>query len=534
MTGSGGSLDRWDRDERYQQLVELAPDGILVHDGERIVLANHAAVLLAGAASREELAGLPIDAILHPPYLKSVQLQLTNGICPAGDAPPVRDTLHRLDGAEVEVEVRAVAFVDHGRLSAHLIIRDITERLAAEETARQMEERVRQAQRLETVGALAGGVAHEVNNMMGVVVGIGGFLLQDERLPEDCLVDVRKVVHAAERAAAVSRQLLTFSRRAPHQPRVVDLCDVVLGTEPVVRRLLGEERMLTIEACAVLPVWIDPTQLEQVVVNLALNARDAMGAGGVLTLLAAEQALPHGATAADGAAIPPGAYATLVVRDTGVGMDAETRGRVFEPFFTTKPIGQGTGLGLPAVEGVIRQHNGFITVESEPWVGTTFTLRLPILPISELVEEPDLPPRPAVDATPTGATVLVVDDEAAVRDIVARSLTRGGFRPMLAADGGEALELVDRDGPPRLVITDVMMPGIGGAELARRLKARWPAMPIIFMSGYSADELELQNLPGFEGGLLEKPFSPDDLVARATAALSRRESPERHGGPIRP
>jgi PAS domain S-box-containing protein len=521
MTGRGGPRDRWERDERYQQLVELAPDGILVHDGERIVLANAAAVQLAGAASRDELAGLPIDAILHPPYLNSVQLHLMNGSGPPGTAPPVRDTLHRLDGAEVEVEVRAVAFVDHGRLSAHLIIRDITERLAAEVTARQLDERVQQAQRLETVGALAGGVAHEVNNMMAVVVGIGSFLLQDERMPDDCLADVRKIVQAAERAAAVSRQLLTFSRRAPHQPRVIDLCEVVLGTEPVVRRLLGEERMLTIEACTALPVWIDPTQLEQVIVNLALNARDAMTPGGVLTITAAAQQLPRGIVAADGADIPAGAYATLVVRDTGAGMDAATRARIFEPFFTTKAIGHGTGLGLPAVEGVIRQHNGFVTVESEPWIGTAFTLFLPLSSDSPLGEGPGLPPQPPADPAPTRGTVLVVDDEPGVRDIVARSLQRGGCRPMEAGDGAEALALVEREGPPELVVTDLMMPGIGGAELARQLRTRWPALPIIFMSGYSAETLDLRNLAGVEIGLLEKPFSPDDLVAKVTAALSR-------------
>jgi len=520
MTGRGGIRDRWERDERYQQLVELAPDGILVHDGERIVLANAAAVQLAGAVSRDELAGLPIDAILHPPYLKSVQLQITDGIGPVGSAPPVRDTLHRLDGAEVEVEVRAVAFVDHGRLSAHLIIRDITERLAAEDRARQMDERVQRAERMETVGALAGGVAHEVNNMMGVVVGIGGLLLQDGRMPEDCLADIRKIVQAAERAAAVSRQLLTFSRRAPHQPRVVDLCGVVLGTEPVIRRLLGEDRRLTIEACTALPVWIDPGQLEQVVVNLALNARDAMAPGGVLTITAAEQQLARGAVAADGAAIPAGAYATLEVRDTGSGMDATTRTRIFEPFFTTKPFGHGTGLGLPAVEGVVRQHNGFITVESEPGVGTALTLYLPISSDSQLSENPGEPPRPHADPAPTGATVLVVDDEPAVRDIVARSLKRAGFRPMEAASGSEALALVERKGPPELVVTDLMMPGIGGAELARQLRTRWPALPIIFMSGYSAESLDLRNLAGVDAGLLEKPFTPDALVARVTAALA--------------
>jgi CheY-like chemotaxis protein len=202
-------------------------------------------------------------------------------------------------------------------------------------------------------------------------------------------------------------------------------------------------------------------------------------------------------------------------------MDAATRARIFEPFFTTKAIGHGTGLGLPAVEGVIRQHNGFVTVESEPWVGTAFSLYLPISLDSPLSADPGVPPHPRADPAPTGATVLVVDDEPGVRDIVARSLRRGGFRAMEAGNGGEALALVEREGPPELVVTDLMMPGIGGVELARQLRARWPALPIIFMSGYSAETLDLRNPSGFEGGLLEKPFAPDDLVAKVTAALSR-------------
>ncbi len=521
MTGRKGKGGSWKRDERYQQLVELAPDSILVHDGERIVLGNAAAARLAGAASREQLVDLPIDTFLDPPYLKAVQTQLTHSVGPSGPAPPVRDTFRRLDGSEVEVEVRAVAFMDHGRPSAHLIIRDITERLAGEEAARQMEERLQQAQRMEAVGALAGGMAHEVNNMMGVVLGFGDFLLRDARVPADCLGDVQEIMKAADRAAAVTRQLLAFGRRAIHRPQAVDLGAAVREAEPVVRQLLGEARQLVVVTDTPLRVWVDPGQLQQVVVNLALNARDAMPAGGTLTLTTAETELGSGMAGADCGAIPAGRYATLHVRDTGTGMDAATQARIFEPFFTTKPLGQGTGLGLSAAHGILKQNDGCITVVSAPGEGTAFTVYLPVLSPGNLVERTGEPPALGAAAPTAGATVLVVDDEPAVRAIVARSLEEAGFRVLQASDGGDALELVDRHGPPQLVLTDLTMPGIGGLPLARRLKARWPAIPVVFMSGYSAEELRQQGTIGIEEPLIQKPFSPGGLVASVAAALAR-------------
>jgi len=520
VTGREGQRADWGRDERYQQLVELAPDAILIHDGERIVLANASAVRLAGATHRSQLVGLPIDTFLDPPYLKAVQTQLTDSVSPAELAPPVRDTFRRLDGSAVEVEVRAVAFMDRGRPSAHLVIRDITERLAVEQAVRQAQEHVQQAQKMESVGALAGGVAHEINNMVQVVLGFSDFLVRDSRLPEECLTDVREIMRAAERAAVVTRQLLAFSRRAVRRPEVVDLGAAVRDAEPVVRRLLGEGRRLVVVADAAPRVWADPGQLQQVIINLALNARDAMAAGSTLTITATEIDLPAGTAAADGVAIPAGRYGALRVCDTGAGIDAAIQGRIFEPFFTTKPAGQGTGLGLAAAHGVLAQNSGYITVASAPGQGATFTVYLPVLP-ADLVERPREPPRDGAAAAPAGATILVVDDEPAVRAIAARILKRAGFRVLQAPDGAGALELVERHGPPETVLTDVMMPGISGAELARRLKERWPGLPIVFMSGYSAEELHRQGATASEGDLIQKPFMPDALVASVAAALSR-------------
>jgi two-component system cell cycle sensor histidine kinase/response regulator CckA len=209
------------------------------------------------------------------------------------------------------------------------------------------------------------------------------------------------------------------------------------------------------------------------------------------------------------------------VRDTGAGMDAATQARIFEPFFTTKPVGQGTGLGLAAAHGLVAQNRGYITVASAPGQGATFTVYLPIAPVADKVERRVEPPRAGADAPHAGATVLVVDDEPSVRSIAARILTRAGFRVLQAPDGADALELVDLHGPPQVVLTDVMMPVIGGAELARRLKERWPALPVIFMSGYSAEVLYRQGTTDLEGELIEKPFAADALVAGVAAALAR-------------
>ncbi|MEP7347430.1 MAG: ATP-binding protein, partial [Gemmatimonadaceae bacterium] len=299
----------------------------------------------------------------------------------ADPAAPVRDTLHRLDGSDLEVEVRAVAFIDQGHPSAHLVIRDISQRLATEHAERLMKERLHQAQRMESVGALAGGVAHEVNNMLQVILGFGEFLLGDARMPEECLADVREIIRAGDRAAAVTRQLLAYSRRDIHRPQVVDLSRAVRDTEPMIRLLLGSDRQLVVVADVELLVRVDPGQFEQVMINLGLNARDATPVDGTIHIATAEAVLSEDTPAVHGIVIPAGRYATVVVRDNGVGMDAKVLAQIFEPFFTTKPVGEGTGLGLAAAFGVLTQNKGFMTVASAPDQGATFTVYLPALPL---------------------------------------------------------------------------------------------------------------------------------------------------------
>jgi two-component system cell cycle sensor histidine kinase/response regulator CckA len=512
-----------DRDERYDRLVELAPDGILIHDGEQIVMANTAAVRLAGADHRDQLIGRPIDTFLNPPYFKAVQEQLVRSGDPAALVPSVRDTFRRLDGSGIEVEVTAIPFMDRGQASAHLVIRDITERLAAQATVRQAEEYLRQAQKMEAVGVLAGGVAHEVNNMMSVTLGFAEFLLHDPAMPKDRLPDLREIIKAADRAAAVTRELLAFSRRAFHKPEVLDLNAVVRELGPMVRRLLGEGRQLTVALGSRCRVWFDRGQLEEIVVNLALNARDAMPSGGTLTITTAEAAVESGVSGYAGVSIPGGHYGLIVVRDTGVGMDPATQARIFEPFFTTKPAGEGTGLGLAAAYGIMEQNKGYIAVASAPGQGTTFRLYLPLSPEDVVSERMGEPP-PSAAGSPAGMTVLVVEDEPAVRAVVVRSLERGGLRVLQASDAAVALQVAGGEVRPDIVLTDLMMPGIGGAELARRLKARWPGLPVLFMSGYSEEDLRREGLVDPEGVIIQKPFKPEILLRSVHAAFAGRSA----------
>jgi two-component system cell cycle sensor histidine kinase/response regulator CckA len=290
----------------------------------------------------------------------------------------------------------------------------------------------------------------------------------------------------------------------------------------MIRRLLGEGRQLTIALGSPCRVWADKGQLEEVVVNLALNARDAMPSGGTLAINTAEVTLGDGASGYAGVSIPRGHYGLIAVRDTGVGMDAATQARVFEPFFTTKPEGEGTGLGLAAAYGIMEQNKGYIAVTSAPGQGTTFRLYLPLSPDNVVSERMEEPPPLRTAGIPAGMTVLVVEDEPAVRAVVVRSLERGGFRVLQASDAAVALQVADREGRPDLVLTDLMMPGIGGAELGRRLKARWPGLPVLFMSGYSAEDLRGQGLLDPDGVTIQKPFKPDVLLRSVQAGLTGR------------
>ncbi len=521
-------LDRAERDARYEQLVELAPDGILLHDGDRIVGANAAAQALVGATSREQLVGQPVEAFLTPPFLKGVEEQLTGGRRADASAPAIRETLHRLDGADLDVEVRALPFVDHGRPAAHLVIRDISERLAIEQLARENATRLQDAQKMEAVGALAGGVAHEVNNMMQVVLGGGAVLLEDETLTQSQRKDLEQILSAAERAATVTQQLLAFSRHAAHQPVAVDLAAAVHGLVPTLRRLLGDQCELLVSFEKSPRVLVDPGQLQQMVVNLALNARDATPSGGSVTISAGPTAVPQDVRDVDGADIPPGAYGSLVVQDTGHGMDEALQARIFEPFFTTKPRGRGTGLGLAAVHGILAQSGGHLTLASAPGEGTTFTLYLPIAPATapHAISVGRVASIPRSAPGTRAAMILVVDDEPALRAIATRILKRSGYQTISAADGATALALIESDGVPDLVLSDLQMPGMSGVVLLREIRRRWPSVRVLLMSGNATEALEGSEPVVDVGQLLEKPFTPTAMLTAVAAQLAMAAGPD--------
>jgi signal transduction histidine kinase/CheY-like chemotaxis protein len=388
---------------------------------------------------------------------------------------------------------------------------DVTQR-------REVEEQLRQVQRMEAVGRLAGGMAHETNNQMAVVLGFADFVLGRTDLAERVREDVEQIRKAAERTAGITSQLLAFSRRQLARPRVLNLNEIVTEFEPVLRRAMSADCDLVLRCAPDLgPVKADPGQLEQVLLNLALNACDAMPHGGTLTVETANLALtPEYVRQKAGVQVRPGPYARISISDTGHGMSRETLGRIFEPFYTTKPVGQGTGLGLATVYGLVKQADGYIWVYSEPGIGTTFKVYLPIITPDEAVE----PVSEEGSTLGSGETVLVVEDEPDVRRMAARSLAEAGYSVLEAAGGEEALAIVLEAGSPlRVVLTDVVMPDGNGRELGARIAEIRPELPLIFMSGYTDEDVIRRGLLERGQRFIQKPFSPEALARLVHDAL---------------
>jgi CheY-like chemotaxis protein len=357
--------------------------------------------------------------------------------------------------------------------------------------------------------------------VLTVVKSFSEFLLEDLDQLDPRRADVEEIAKAADRAAALTRKLLAFSRKQVMRPEALDLNGVVTAMEKMLRRLIGDEvRIATALDPDLLPVEADPSSVEQVIMNLAINARDAMPDGGTLTIRTRNETLGRGDAAW---AVRPGRYAMLSVSDTGYGMDAATQARAFEPFFTTKPQGQGTGLGLAMVYGIVKQSGGHVWVESKPGEGTTFTVFLPQpQQLEGAVVGPGLRasenPHPAHAGG--GETILVVDDEEAVRSSARRALERAGYDVISATDGSDALRLfTEHDGGIHMVITDVVMPGLGGRELVGRLKIMKPNIPVLFVSGYTEEGVRRQGVLEPGAAYLEKPFTPEQLLRKVREVL---------------
>jgi PAS domain S-box-containing protein len=387
---------------------------------------------------------------------------------------------------------------------------------------RLIEERARQSERMEVIGQLAGGVAHEANNQMTVVLGAASFLLSRSDLPASARKDLEYVREAAERTAAITAQLLAFSRRQVLQTRILELDEVVQGLDGVLRRALGERSTLVLQLRAQGRIKADPGQLAQVLLNLVLNARDAMPLGGRVTIETRLTELTDAyARQRPGVAIRPGQYAVLSVSDTGHGMGPDTLSRLFEPFYTTKPIGKGTGLGLATVYGIVKQSGGYVWAYSEVGLGSTFKVYLPLEQEAAAVQPTSSPPAPA-----GGGTILLIEDEPAVRLMTSRSLQEYGYGVVEASGSHQALGVLEGgDGRIDLLVTDVVLPGMDGPELARRAAELRPELPVLFMSGYTDEEILRRGLLREGQPFLQKPFTPEALAAKVAALLNEGRSP---------
>ncbi len=507
--------------QRFVSLVENSGDFIAMASLDwQVVYLNKAGRELVGLASEELGSGVAVADLWDGDTRAVVDADVLPRIA-SGQSWTFDGRLrHARTGEPLDVECSAFGIRDAptGRvLAGAFVLRDLTQRM-------RVEEHLRQAQRMEAIGRVAGGVAHEVNNMMTVILGFCTFLSRSMADEDARQEDVGQIARAADRAADVSRQLLAYSRRQLLQPQVLELNAVLLDMESVLRRLMGEDRELVFRLAPQLG-WVktDRAQFEQVIINLALNARDAMAQGGRLAfetatvVLSGDDGHRH-----PGTLVRPGVYIMVSVSDSGRGMDPTTQAQIFEPFFTTKPVGHGTGLGLSTAYGIIKQSDGYIWVYSEPGQGSTFRVYLPQVEESgERVSWAE--PQPAPKGQ--GERVLVVEDEALVRDFACRFLHGEGYVTAEAEDGREALELLRRDpGTFDLVLSDVVMPRMGGREFADHLSRLRPGLPVLFMSGYTNDEIMRRGLLEPGAPFLAKPFSPETLSTKVREVLDQAGS----------
>ncbi|MFN2369857.1 MAG: ATP-binding protein [Candidatus Krumholzibacteriia bacterium] len=498
-------------ESRYRDLFERSADAILIIDQGRFVECNDATVAMLRYGSRQEILQT------HPSELSPECQPDGRHSYEKADEMMAAAFAHgshrfewehrRADGEVFPVEVLLTAVPRGERQVLHVVWRDITDR-------RRLEEELRQAQKMEAVGKLAGGIAHDFNNLL-MAIGGNAELLEAGLGPDAAGTEyLQEIRRGCARAASLVEQLLAFSRKSLRQPRVVELGGVLVGLERMLARLLGEDIEIVTRLCPdPLPVLVDPHQLEQVVLNLATNARDAMPDGGRLTF-----ATSRAPAAPDAAPCPDGAWAVLTATDTGAGIAPADLPRVFDPFFTTKEQGRGTGLGLSTVYGIVKQSGGDVTVASEPGRGTTFRVQLPL---SGQAPAPEEPPAAVADAGGT-ETILLVEDEPTLIRLVAKVLRGRGYTVHTAGDGQEALALAaDAQLACDLLLTDVVMPRMGGPELAGRLRRARPGQKVLFMSGYTDSVLLQRGLIEGEVDLVAKPFSPAELLAKVREVLDR-------------
>jgi len=508
--------DLKESEERYRMAIENSNDGVAIVKGDLHLYVNQRFAEIFGYESPQEIIGKDYKITVHPDDIEMVKdLSLKRQ---KGEAVPSQYEFKgiRKDGKEIYLEVSSTKITYKGEPVALTYLRDVTERKKAEKEMLSLQEQLRHSQKIEAIGQLAGGVAHDFNNILTVIKGTCQLSLLDLDERDPMYGNLKEIERSAERAAGLTRQLLAFSRKQILEVQVLDLNQVIQRLDKMLHRIIGEDiGLVTFFAEELGRVKVDPGQMEQVIINLAVNARDAMPKGGKLTIETANVEL-DGEYAKRHIAVKPGPYVMLSISDTGVGMTPEVKERLFEPFFTTKEMGKGTGLGLSTVYGIVKQSGGNIWVYSEPGQGTTFKIYLPRVdePLEERKEE-------VIREVPKGdETILVVEDEETVRKLAVRLLKRQGYKVLEAPDGGQAFILCEKyQGPIHLILSDVVMPGMSGRELVERLQKIHPEAKSLYMSGYTDNVILHHGIleKGFE--FISKPFTRESLARKVREVL---------------
>ena len=506
-------------EERVRLVLENALEAFIMMDTSGCILEwNRQAEALFGW-TRDEVVGQRLSETIIPPQFQEAHEFGLQQCVATGEGPMLNkrikiEALHRKGHLfPVELRVSPIHLDDSTVFTA--FISDITER-------KQLETQLRQSQKMDAIGQLAGGVAHDFNNMLLIIGGYSDLLANDPSFSEDQRQSIQQIGQANKRAAALTGQLLAFSRRQVLQPKVVNLNSLIGSLEQMLQTLVGESIEFVTDLASCLGcVKADPGQIEQVVINLCINARDAMPQGGRLTVVTDSMFLDQAAIRQYQFDANPGSQVRLVVKDTGIGMDIKTLSHIFEPFFTTKPNGKGTGLGLASVYGIIKQSGGAIHVTSEPGKGTSVIIYLPRVEEPASINGTELHPA----ATPKGAeTVLVVEDEPAVGDFICRSLRTYGYTVLEARHGIEAVIVAQRQaGPIHLLLTDIVMPQMNGREVAEHLMPQHPDMKVLFMSGYTEDAILRKGVVTEAVDFLQKPFTPTALAYKIRQVLGTRQ-----------
>jgi PAS domain S-box-containing protein len=499
-----------EREEYFRTLIEQAQDIIAVLDAAGMIqYASPSVSRLLGYAP-EELIGLLLLEMLHPDDIEPTLRVFAEGVATSTGGRLLEMRFRHKDGTYRMLEAVGRYLLDDPHVQGVVInARDVTER-------KSLEGQLLQAQKMEAVGRLAGGVAHDFNNVLTAILGYTGLLLDGLPTLSPLRPDLEEIRKAAERAAGLTRQLLAFSRKQVLETRVLDLNELVADMDRLLRRLLGEDMDVVTNLDRTLgAVRADPAQLEQVVVNLAVNARDAMPQGGRL-LIETRNAELDDSYAREHAPVRPGRYVMLALSDAGTGMTPETMAHVFEPFFTTKEAGRGTGLGLSTVYGIVKQSGGYVWCYSEPEQGTTFKVYLPR--VDEPIER--LPVRAAAGPTHGSETILLVEDESDLRALTRRVLEKHGYRVLEAGTAGAALALTgEHTGPIHLLLADVVLPGASGRMLADELLTRRAELKVLFMSGYTEDAVVRRGVLAANTAFIQKPFSAEGLAAKVREVL---------------